>query len=200
MPVLEPYDEVTLLTAVAEGDESAFRRLFEQHWDNIYGVAVTFTKSPQIAEEMVQDVFLKIWLHREDLPLVKKFNDYLFIIARNHILSTLRKKIHEQPFTEHLLNFFQETGNTPEDQLLYRETEYLVQKAVEQLPPQQQLIYNLSRNQGLNQEEIAARLAISKHTVKSHMNKALQSIRNYLQTNAEVEAFAILYCIIAGFL
>ena len=199
MQALEPYDEIALLADIAKGDETAFRRLFEQHWDNIYGVAVTFTKSPQVAEEMVQDVFVKIWLQRENLPLVKKFNDYLFIIARNHILTTLRKKLKEQPFTEHLLNFFQETANNPEDQLLYRETEYLVQKAVEQLPPQQQLIYTLSRNQGLNQEEIANKLAISKNTVKSHMNKALQSIRNYLQNRTEAEAFTILYCIIKGF-
>jgi len=187
-----------LLSAVAKGDESAFRQLFEQHWDNIYGVAFAFTKSPVIAEEMAQDVFVKIWLKREDLPQVKKFSDYLFIIARNHIFSALHKKLHEQPFSDHLLNYFQETINTPDNQLLLRETEQLLQKAIEQLPPQQHLIYCLSREQGLNQEEIAAKLDISKNTVKSHMSKALQFIRNYLQMHAEVEAFAVLYLIVTG--
>jgi RNA polymerase sigma-70 factor (ECF subfamily) len=194
------YDEISLLSAIAKDDETAFRQLFDRYWDNIYGVAFAFTKSPVIAEEMAQDVFVKIWLHRTELPQVKKFGDYLFIIARNHILSALRKNIHEQSFSDHLLNYFQEMSNTPESQLLLRETEQLLQKAIGQLSPQQHLIYCLSREQGLNQEEIAARLEISKNTVKSHMSKALRSIRNYLQMHAEVEAFAILYCIVAGIL
>jgi RNA polymerase sigma-70 factor (ECF subfamily) len=192
------YDEISLLSAIAKGDEAAFRQLFDRYWDNIYGVAFAFTKSPVIAEEMAQDVFVKIWLKRADLPQVKKFGDYLFIIARNHIFSALRKKIQEQPFSDHLLNYFQEVSNTPENRLLLRETEHLLLKAIEQLPPQQHLIYCLSREQGLNQEEIAAKLDISKNTVKSHMSKALRFIRNYLQLHAEVEAFAILYCIVFG--
>jgi RNA polymerase sigma-70 factor (ECF subfamily) len=200
LPAIASYDEISLLSAIAQGDEIAFRQLFDQHWDNIYGVAFAFTKSPVIAEEMAQDVFVKIWLRREELPQVRRFTDYLFIIARNHILSTLRKKIIETSFSDHLLNYFQETGSTPEDQLMLRETEHLLHKAIEQLPPQQHLVYCLSREQGLNQEEIAARLDISKNTVKSHMSKALQFIRNYLRMHAEVEAFAILYCIILGLL
>ncbi|MBN9382343.1 MAG: RNA polymerase sigma-70 factor [Chitinophagaceae bacterium] len=194
------YDEISLLSAIAKGDEAAFRQLFDRYWDNIYGVAFAFTKSPVIAEEMAQDVFVKIWLRRTELPQVKKFGDYLFIIARNHIFSELRKKIHEQPFSDHLLNYFQEVTNTPENQLLFRETEQLLLKAIQQLPPQQHLVYCLSREQGLNQEEIAAKLDISKNTVKSHMNKALQFIRNYLRMHAEVEAFAVLYCIVTGLL
>jgi len=192
------YDEISLLSAIAKGDETAFRQLFDHYWDNIYGVAFAFTKSSVIAEEMTQDVFVKIWLKREELPQVKKFGDYLFIIARNHIFSALRKKILEQPFADHLLNYLQETSNTPESQLLLRETEQLLLKAIEQLPPQQHLIYCLSREQGLNQEEIAAKLDISKNTVKSHMNKALHFIRDYLRIHAEVEAFAILYCLVFG--
>jgi RNA polymerase sigma-70 factor (family 1) len=195
-PVL--YDETALLANLATGDEAAFRALFEQHWDNIYGVALAFTKSPQVAEEMVHDIFLKIWLHRDRLPGLKNFSDYLFIIARNHIISVLRKKINEQPFSDQLLDYFQEMGGNPEDQFMYRETECLVQKAVELLPPQQHSVYCLSREQGLNQEEIAAKLNISVHTVKSHMNKALHFIRNYLQMHTGMEAFAILFCIITG--
>jgi RNA polymerase sigma factor (sigma-70 family) len=154
LPASASYDEIALLSNVAKGDEAAFRTLFEHHWDNIYGVAFAFTKSPVIAEEMVQDIFLKIWLKREYLPQLKKFSDYLFIIARNHIISLLRKKTSEQPFTDHLLNYFQQAGHKPKDLLVCRETEWLVQKAIEQLPPQQHTIYCLSREKRLSQEEI----------------------------------------------
>lgn len=74
---LEIYDELTLLLKTAEGDEFAFRRLFENYWDNIYGVAFAFTKSSVIAEEMVQDVFVKVWTKRQNLPEVKKFSDLI---------------------------------------------------------------------------------------------------------------------------
>ncbi|MBC7868403.1 MAG: RNA polymerase sigma-70 factor, partial [Gloeobacteraceae cyanobacterium ES-bin-316] len=171
----------------SKGDEAAFRRLFEMHWDNIYGVAFTFTKSAVVSEEMVQDVFVKVWLNRQQLSSVRKFSDYLFIIARNHIFSALRKKIQEESFADYLVNYFTEPCNLPDQQLLCRETENLVLQALEQLPPQQQLVYTLSRQEGLSQEEIASKLAISKSTVKSHMNKALQFIRHYLHTHDEVE-------------
>ncbi|MBX2921558.1 MAG: RNA polymerase sigma-70 factor [Chitinophagaceae bacterium] len=200
MSAIQPYDETALLASISEGDEASFKLLFEKHWDRIFSVALTFTKSDMIAEEMVQDVFVKIWLNRSQLSSVRKFNDYLFIVAKNHIISTLRKKIVEEPFADHLVEYFKEISNIPDEQLLCRETEALVLQAVEKLPPQQQLVYSLSRQQGLSLDEISSKLSISKNTVKSHLTKALHFIRQYLQAKAEVEAFAILYCIILGIL
>lgn len=200
MHAIELYNEPGLLLKIAEGDESAFRKLFEHYWDNIYSVALAFTKSPVIAEEMVQDVFVKIWTKRQYLPEVKKFSDYLFIIARNHIFTGLRKKIYEEPFSDHLKDYFLEASNLPDQQLLCREAEHFLEEAVLQLPPQQQLIYSLSRKEGLSQDEIASRLHISKNTVKSHLSKALQFIRNYLRMHAEVNTFTLLYFVILNLL
>lgn len=175
-----PFDEKTLLSQVAEGDEKAFRILFDRYWDNIYGVAFAFTKSSQVAEEMVQDIFLKIWTKKHLLNSIQKFDAYLFRVAKNHIYNELRRKIKEEPFTEYIINYFREIGDSPEQQMIFKESQRLVTLAVEKLPPQQQLIYRLGREQGMSQEEIADKLQISKNTVKSHMNKALQSIRHSL--------------------
>ncbi len=179
------YDETALLEEVAKGDEKSFRQLFDQYWDTVYNTSFAFTKSSALAEELTQDIFLKIWMQREKLSGIEKFKDYLFIIARNHIFNELRKKVHEQSFADHLFNYFEETANTPEQQFLLRETEQLINEAVKQLPSQQQLIYCLSRQQGLCHQEIADKLHISTNTVKSHINKALQFIRNYLQSHSE---------------
>jgi RNA polymerase sigma-70 factor (family 1) len=179
------YNERELIMQVSEGNQKAFRQLFDHHWDNIFSVALAFTKSTELSEELVQDVFLKIWLKRAILPSIEKFDAYLFIIARNHIYNELRKKIVHQPFVEQLQQCFQESSALPEQQLLLKETKQLIDKAVTKLPTQQRTVFELSRNEGLDNNKIAEKLGISKLTVKSHMTKALKFIRSYYQMNTE---------------
>jgi RNA polymerase sigma-70 factor (ECF subfamily) len=180
------YNENELLLQTAHGDEHAFSRLFLHYWDHIYSVAFAFTKSPVLSEEIAQDVFVKIWLNRSELPSVKKFDAYLFIVARNHIYNILRKKSVEQPFVKHLEQHFLESSALPEQELLLKETNQLISKAVERLPLQQRSVFELSRHDGLDHISIAEKLNISRLTVKSHMNKALHFIRNYLQAHSNL--------------
>jgi RNA polymerase sigma factor (sigma-70 family) len=121
-------------------------------------------------------------------------------VARNHIFNELRKKVKEEPFIDSLLNYFQETSGSPEQQLLNKESEQLINMAIKQLPPQQRIIYCLCRQDGLSQDEIATKLQISRHTVKSHMNKALKFIRNFLHLHFEIKNVLILYCILYVYL
>ena len=198
MSVIRLYDEMSIFKKVAEGDEAAFRILFDQYWDTVYGVALALTKSTGMAEEMAQDVFVKLWLKREKLAGVENFEGYLFTIARNHIFNAFRKKIKTAAFTEHLLDYAQDTiatTDTPDRHLLCNELERQVASAVEHLSQQQRTIYSLSRYHGLSQEEIAATLHISRHTVKSHMNKALHVIRDYLRHYSILEL--LLLCTLA---
>jgi RNA polymerase sigma-70 factor (ECF subfamily) len=178
------HNEKTLLLKVADGNESAFRELFHQYWDNIYGVALMFTKSKAMAEDVVQEIFLKIWIRREQLKEVEQFSNYLFIMTRNHVVSALRKHIRQQSFTNSLIEYFSVADITPENQLLTKETAQLIHQAIEQLPQQQKLVYQMTRKQDLSQEEIAAQLNISRNTVRNHMARALHSIRNYLEAHA----------------
>lgn len=197
MPAVLPYDEAEVLKRVVEGDESAFRTIFDQYWNTVYGIALSLVKSPDLAEEIAQDIFVKIWVKREKLAVVEKFENFLFIVARNHIYNEFRRKAKLEEYTNHLFKYFQtifETSETPDKRLLFSELTKIVDQAVEQLPPQQRTIYQLSRQQGLSQEEIAAQLQISVHTVKSHMNKALHLIRNYLRQYNTFELLLILYC------
>lgn len=171
---------LVLLKKVAEGDENAFRILFDRHWSNIHGLALAYFKSAVIADEIVQDVFLKIWLNRGILTKVKKFEAFLYTIARNHIYNELRKMLKDERFAENLKIHYQNSPRTPEDDFEDVESESLLHEAIAQLPPQQQAVFRLSRDQGMSQEEIARHLNITIHTVKSHMNKALRSIQDYI--------------------
>lgn len=196
LPTVQLYDDTALFKKVALGDETAFRTLFDRYWDTVYGVALALTKSASMADEMAQDVFVKLWLKRDKLAAVVNFEGYLFMVARNHIFNTFRKKIQLASFTDHLLDYAAghvAAADTPDKRLLCRELETLVAKAVDQLSPQQRSVYCMSRQQGLSQEEIADALDISRHTVKSHMNKALHLIRNYLRQHATIETLLLFY-------
>jgi RNA polymerase sigma-70 factor (ECF subfamily) len=179
-PIL--HNENELLLQVAAGNERAFQVLFDHYWENIYAVSLAFTKSAELSEEIVQDVFIKIWLKRDQLSTVNKFDGYLFTVARNHIYNTLRKKVPEQPFFDHMAGYFVDTAAVPGEEMIMEETKQLIDKAVHQLPAQQRAVFELSRYQGLDHAAIGKELGISKLTVKSHLTKALKSVReNYLK-------------------
>ncbi|WP_119079767.1 RNA polymerase sigma factor [Chitinophaga alhagiae] len=169
---------------LAAGDESAFREFFHLYSHHIYSVAFLMTKSAGLAEDMVQEVFLKIWLNRASLSGVENLQAYLYTSARHHILNELRKKSHSRQFTDALLEYFSESADNPEQALLRKESRGFLHQAIAHLPDRQRLIYQLSKEKGLKQEEIAARLNISQHTVRNHLAQALVNIRHFLERAA----------------
>ncbi|MGV3528070.1 MAG: RNA polymerase sigma factor [Flavisolibacter sp.] len=192
------HNENALLQRVANGDEAAFSSLFHQYWDNIYGVALMLTKSAAIAEDMVQEIFVKVWLKRSLLPEVENFQNFLFIVARNHIFDELRKRSREQDFVNHLIAYFKSDPGNPELDLLHKESGRLLQAAVSKLPEQQRQVYVLSREQGLSQDQIAAQLGISRNTVRNHMARALQSLREFLTRHAS--GLLLIVCLVDAYL
>lgn len=183
---------------IAAGDENAFKLLFNEYWDNIYGVAFMMTKSREAAKDVVQEVFIKVWLQREELPKKESFRDFLFIITRNHILSELRKKRRAECLTDELRTYSNDNEQVADEGLLYKESAALIQEAVERLSPQQREVYLLSREKGWSQEQIAAHLGISKSTIKTHMSRALTTIRLYLEANADKHL--LLFVVLEAFL
>lgn len=178
------HNEKELIRLIAGDDEIAFRELFERYSDNIYGVAMAYTKSADAAEEIVQDVFVKIWMNRNKLLQVERFNDYLFIVARNYILNYLRNNKKNKQFTTQLFDHFGEHTITPEDEFLVKESQKLIEQAVAALPPQQQMVYELRRRQDLSLEDIASQMNISRNTARNHLNQALKQIKEYLRTHS----------------
>lgn len=178
------HNEGELLAAAATGDEASFRQLFDHYWTPVFKTALALTKSESLAEDFTQDIFMKVWVRRHNLAAIGQFKDYLFILSRNHIYNELRKKLRQNAFRNFLLYFYQATAATEPDQSRQHETEDLIRRAIAQLPPQQQLVYRLSRQQGMNRVEIARELHISANTVKNHMNKALQSVNNFIRLHA----------------
>ncbi len=173
------YNEKELLALIANDDEVAFTALFDHYRNRIYSIAFKISRSDAVAEEIVQDVFLKIWLKRAGLTSINNFSAYLFIITRNEVYLVLNRiarnyKVSllldkEHPFAE----------NDVEKRFMDRTYSSLLQKAIEQLPVQQKKVYKLIKVQGLKREETADMLHVHPETVKSHLAQAMKSIRNY---------------------
>lgn len=169
---------------IAGGDESAFRMLFETYWDHLYTVSLLITKSEALSEDIVQDVFLKVWNKREELSGIEKPNGYLFIIARNQIYNVMKQAKRDIQYRKNILDWFEIAHENPENDLLYKESAQLLHQAVAQLSSHQQAVYKLTREQGLSYEEAANALNISTSTVRNHMVNSLKIIRDYLRVHA----------------
>jgi RNA polymerase sigma-70 factor (ECF subfamily) len=179
-----PYDEKELLLRVAGGDAKAFTALYDQYWNRIYSLARVYFKSAQAAEDLVQEVFLKVWTIRRTLPEVRSFRPFLLVMARNMLISHLRKAVFHVGLEEEYDALPEEDFLQPDKQLTLKEYRELLQEAVSALPPQQQQAYRLSRDSGRNYEEIAKEMQLSPLTVRTHISKALAFIRQYLLDRA----------------
>jgi RNA polymerase sigma-70 factor (family 1) len=176
------YDEAEILRSVAQGDQAAFARLLQKHANNLYAQALAYTKSTEAARDIVQDIFLKIWDSRTNLERIESFENYLFIMTRNRIISVMRKKLLE-PVTDSLEELIEETGPSAEQRLSLKQAEELLEKGIVLLPPQRRAVFLLSRKEGLSYAEIGERLGISPSTVKGHMIQALNSLREHFRRN-----------------
>ena len=190
-------DEKALLLQTSEGNEQAFRKLFDAYRQRIYSFALHLTENSSIADEIVQEVFLRVWLHRQKLPAVVHFNAWLHSIARNQVFDALKAMAKERSISA--LMPVCTAFNTVEAVMADKEYELLLQQAVNQLSERQQQIYHLSRDAGIQHAEIADRLNISRNTVKTHLVHALRTIRRYLQYHSDgVLVLILVVKVIAG--
>ncbi len=178
-------NETDLLALVAEGNEKAFGILFHHYRPRIYSYAFNLFRNINLADELVQDVFLKVWLNRHKLPHILKFESWVFIIARNQVFDTLKLLAREASARKQMASLLDPEANLVEDHVLTKENEVRLQHALDHLSPQQKLIFTLSRHQGMKHEEIASQLNISRNTVKTHLVHALKTLRDILHFHSD---------------
>lgn len=183
--------EQELLLEIASGSEPAFRELFQAYRRKLFTYIFKTTSSREIAEDTVQEIFLKLWSVRETLPAIGNMNAYLHRMAHNYAYQGFRRLAKETLLLDHLSK--QEEGYTrsPVQELQSKEVAAYIQGLVDRLTPQQRKVFLLSREDGLKQEEIASRLNISISTVKKHMVDALAFLREEIRQNYSLYAIAL---------
>lgn len=187
------HNEKELLQQLSEGDEVAFQSIFSSYYDRLFHYVSGFTKSKQVTEELVMDVFLKIWLGRALLPKIIHFDSFLFRVAHNKSIDFLRAVARDPLFKELLWEQIEFANNDNTDsKLIVHEYEKKLREAIGLLSPQRKKVYQLSRDEDMNHDQIAAQLNLSKYTVNNHIVEAQRFIRNYLTKNLDLTYFILL--------
>jgi len=176
-------DEIStsLHQRLASGDELAFKLFFQKNRPRLFTYIYKVVKSREIAEELVLDIFVKIWSAKEILSEVENVDAFLYRMALNKSLDFLRtaareKRIHQ--LLNHHMQYEQATATSNHDLKEYNQQ---VIHCLQMLTQQQQLVLNLSREEGLTHEQIADKLNLSKNTVKNHIVTALKTMREFIK-------------------
>ena len=188
-------DDKLLVAQLKNGNEKAFEKLYEKYSGGIYGFSLKLLKSTDFAEEVVQDVFLKVWNTRNDLDINLNFKSFIYTIAKNQSLNILKRASNDLNLRDQLL-YTQETFSTStKDNLLTKEYETVKRNAINSLSQGRRRIFLMSREEGLSYEEIAKNLGISVNTVKTQMKTALKNIRKHLSKHGDMDflIFHIIY-------
>ena len=185
------YTDHELFRLIAGSDEAAFAEIFRRYDRRIYPFVLKMIKTATQAEEITHEIFIKLWRHRERLISIDQPEAYIFTIAARHTLDQIKKRLNESRMLQRLSAAVPPAHNDTEESLLLKDKEALVQQAVDQLPPQQKMVYLLSRQQGLSYDEIARQMGISANTVRNHLVKALQSMRCWLDQQDQLPAILL---------
>jgi RNA polymerase sigma-70 factor (ECF subfamily) len=165
----------------------AFYQLYERYSRRLYSFVLRYIKLEADAEEIVQEVFIKIWESRNKIDVYSSFESFLFTIAYNATISQFRKRASEKKYLEHLKSL-QQAENAPDftNEIYFNELHEKVQTLLNELTPRQKEIFQLSREQGLTHEEIAKKLDISINTVKKHITNTLTFLKSHIDSNLMV--------------
>lgn len=174
--MIDKSEDIKLLNLVREDDQLAFKLLFETYFTPLCRFMHRYIYDESIVEEHAMDIFTYIWENRKKLQIHTSFKAFLFKIARNKCLNTLRQKRH----TISIENAELELGYINETSLEAEELDILIQEAVMNLPNKCRGVFHLSRSENLTNKEIATQLNISVKTVEGQMTKALKEIKMFL--------------------
>lgn len=186
--------EKLLVLNLQKGNERAFRKLFEWYQPAIYAYSLSLLKSKPRAEEIVQEVFLKVWLNRKKLNPELSFKSFVFTIARNLAFNALAKGANNKKLQEAIFYKSQQRHNPTDRRLLEADYEKLKQQAIAELSPRCKLVFQMSRNDGKSYQEISQELGVSVNTVKNQMSSALGTIKEFLVRHGDI-AFLLAFLV-----
>ena len=180
-----PLEHIELFQRIAQGDEAAFRDIFHIFTPRLHVFLYRIVKSESITEGLIQDVFMKLWLNREEVAQKEEPASWLFTVAANQAFNHLKRMSTKQRYIDYIKREMAvDTPPEAEESLALKESREAFYEALEKLPQQRRLIFTMSRLEGLTHKEIAVKLQISPFTVKNQVIAALDFMRKHLHRNS----------------
>lgn len=176
--------EKELISNLVQGDQGAFAQLVRNYTRIVYPYLLYWTKNTQQAEELTQDVFLRLWEKRAKLVNVENFGGYLYTITRNLAKAALDKQLlkTQELLTDNLYTLIHQ----PAPSLEYKELAATLEKAIAALPPRRKEVFLLSRQEEMTYDAIAEHLGISRSAVRQHIVEALVFLRHYIKKHSGI--------------
>jgi RNA polymerase sigma-70 factor (ECF subfamily) len=178
----QPLSDKELLERLAVGEESVFSYLFERYRDPIYSTALHLSGSASMAEEIVQDVFLDLWLKRQNAASITHLPAYLNRMAANKLYDALKQRQRQRDVAQSA----EPDLHTPAILLENKDYNAILARAISRLPEKQRLAYQLIKQQGLSRKEAATELGVSPETIKYNLEQSLRSIRAYCLSQVHI--------------
>lgn len=193
MPDPQTYNERELLLRIAEGDNGAFDLMFRSYWDHVFSVALMMTKSPDLADDIGQEVFFAFLRDREKMTEIRNLKGFLHTSVKFLVHKRLRRLRVEEAYTQYMSGkvFVQPLYASPEKAIDMKDLQKTLQKGIESLPLQQRRAFKLSREEGLSHEAISIKMGVSKKTVKDYIVRAIAFLRNYLALHGDIALYLI---------
>lgn len=172
--------EERLISALKLGSSKAFDNIYQMYSKRLYAYCLQFTKSPEESEEIVQDVFVKLWQNRTQIRQNETLRSLLFIMAKHHLINAYRSKVNHPVYEEFVDYKDILSVEDAHSRLEYTEFKQAFQKAIESLPDTQRRVISLSRIHQLSNKEIAEKLSLSEQTVKNQISLGLKALKDKL--------------------
>jgi len=193
MGVNNQFDESGLLISLQRGDIKAFEKLYFFYSRKLYRNILKVVKSPDIAEEILQELFQRVWEKRENIDATKSFKSYLFTIAKHLVYDFLHLKVKQRGMEAYLTEKSTAFYRHIDDEIAFKETNAIITKGIHQLPPQRRLVYRLCKIEGKSYEDVSRILGISTSTISDHIVKATKSLKTYYLSE-QAYIFALMLC------
>lgn len=190
---MELCNDVNLILEVSNGSTTAFKSLFTRYKNETYSFALKVCQSATLAEDVVQIVFMTLWINRNRLKQIDNFGGYLRVVTRNEALQVLRGIARQSRAYANSAENWYEQHNETEETIFYNESCQILNAVLDKLPPQQKLVYKMCHLQGMKQQEVAEQLQISPLTVKAHLRQAMQRLRKNFTVEAAISLILIFF-------
>ena len=180
MTTLSTAEERALVIRLIQSDSVAFEKLYYQYVERAYGFAFHFLRNTFESEEIVQEVFTKLWENRDKINPDLSFSGYLLTTVKNTVFNENRKKMYHRAYVSDVLKYLQAHMKDLEEKITYDDLMEHLNKTIRNMPPKRQEIFQLCRIEGMSHKNISKTLGIAEKTVEAHMRLALRDLRSVL--------------------